>query len=297
MAVPPEFSIIIPSRNRMEPLRRCLASLARLEAPADGFEVIVADDGSEPPYAPAVGEFQGALRLRLIRCDGQGPGQARNAAAAVASGRFLAFTDDDCEPQPDWLTCLGSLLRRQPDALAGGRTVNELTENLCSTASQVLISYLYDYYDDGNHETRFFTSCNFALSAGLYREIGGFDARFRLAGGEDRDFCDRWAKSGKPLVYIRDAVVRHSHRLSLPGFLRQHFTYGRGAWHFHKARAERGSGPVPIEPLSFLSGMLASPFKDKSVRSPFVVSPLIGSTVIMIAFGYFYERWSSGKSG
>lgn len=291
----PEFSIVIPSRDRPAQLQLCLAALERLETPRDQFEVIVVDDGSREPYDKVVAGFVAAMQLRLVRRDGNGPGQARNAGVSIARGRFVALTDDDCAPAPDWITRLGEVLRRQPDALAGGRTVNAIPENLCSEASQVLISYLYSYYNTGEHETRFFASCNFALSAEAYRQCGGFDVRFRLAGGEDRDFCDRWTASGKPMVYVREAVVRHSHRLSLMGFLRQHYTYGRGAWHFHRARAERGSGPVPVEPLPFLTGMLAYPFKDKSVRRPLAVSLLIGASVAMNAVGYFHERFQAGN--
>ncbi len=293
----PEFSIVIPSRDRPAQLRRCLAALTRLENPRDQFEVIVVDDGSREPYDRVIAEFTEAIPLRTLRLEGGGPGQARNAGVSVARGRFVALTDDDCEPAPDWITRLGGVLRRQPDALAGGRTVNAIPENLCSEASQVLLSYLYDYYHAGGHEMRFFASCNFALSAEAYRKGGGFDPRFRLAGGEDRDFCDRWTVSGKPMVYVRDAVVHHSHRLNLRGFLRQHFTYGRGAWHFHKARADRGAGPVRVEPLSFLTGMLAYPFKGKCARRPLAVSLLIGASVGMNALGYFHERSGARNSG
>jgi glycosyltransferase involved in cell wall biosynthesis len=287
----PEFSIVVPSRDRPNQLRDCLAALARLETPKEQFEVIVVDDGSREPYAGMLAGLSGGIKIRSVRLEGGGPGQARNAGAAVARGRFIALTDDDCEPEPNWLARLGSVLRDQPDALAGGRTVNAIPGSLCSEASQELISYLYDYYSSGKHENRFFASCNFALSTELYRQAGGFDPRFRLAGGEDRDFCARWSESGRPMVYVREALVNHSHRLTLTSFLRQHFAYGRGAWHFHKARAERGAGPVRIEPLPFLTGMLAYPFKVPARHWPLAVSALIGTSVVMNALGYFRERW------
>ncbi len=296
MPVAPEFSVVIPSRDRPAQLRRCLAALAQLENPRDQFEVIVVDDGSRQPYDHVVAEFSDAMQLRLLRRGGNGPGQARNAGVSIALGRFVALTDDDCAPAPDWISRLGDALRQQPDALAGGRIVNAIPENACSEASQVLISYLYDYFSTGERETRFFASCNFALRAELYRQTGGFHPRFRLAGGEDRDFCDRWTAPGKRMVYVGDAVVRHLHHLNLPGFLRQHFTYGRGAWHFHNARAERGSGRVPVEPLSFVTGMLARPFREPNVRWPLAVSLLIGSSVAMNALGYFHERFQAGNS-
>lgn len=293
----PEFSVVIPSRDRPAQLRRCLSALEQLETPKDQFEVIVVDDGSRDHYDGLLSDFSSTLQLRFLRRDGSGPGQARNAGVSIAQGRFIALTDDDCAPAPDWITQLGNVLRHQPDALAGGRTVNAIPDNPCSEASQVLIFYLYDYYNTGEHETRFFASCNVALTADLYRQTGGFHRRFRLAGGEDRDFCDRWTASGRPMVYVREAVVHHSHHLSLAGFLRQHFTYGRGAWHFHTARAARGSGRVPIEPLPFFVGMLASPFREPSVRRPLTVSVLIGASVVANALGFYHEQFHTRNPG
>lgn len=292
----PEFSIVIPSRDRPKQLDCCLESISRLETPRDQFEVIVVDDGSREPYDAILARHAGQLAVRLLRRDGGGgPGQARNAGAAVARGRFLALTDDDCMPAPDWLTRLGEALRRHPAAIAGGRTVNSLTQNVYAEASQTLLAYLYAYYHADGNPMRFFASCNFALSAELFTQSGGFAPRFRLAGGEDRDFCDRWITAGRPTVYVPDAVVHHAHALSLAGFLRQHYTYGRGAWHYHQARAERGREPVPVEPLRFLAGMLNYPFRQTDLRRPLAVSLLIAGSVVMNVLGYFRERFASAR--
>ena len=262
----PVFSVVIPSRNRPAQLRRCLEAIARLDTPPSRYEVIVVDDGSTEPYSTWIKGFAARMPVACLRREGGGPGQARNAGVAAARGRFAALTDDDCEPAPDWLNRFAQALEANPSAMAGGCTVNVLTDNLYSEASQTLISYLYEYYARTGSSNRFFTSCNFAMAASLYREIGGFDKRFQLAGGEDRDFCDRWAGAGHPLVYVPEAVVNHSHDLSLREFLRQHFTYGRGALYFHQARADRGGPPVAVEPPSFFTGMLAWPFKQPGLR-------------------------------
>ena len=283
-----EFSVVIPSRDRPAQLKRCLAALSAIEPPAGGFEVIVVDDGSRAPYAP--GEFPRDLPIRWLRRDGGGPGQARNAGVVEALGTFVALTDDDCAPAADWLARLGAALRRRPDALVGGRTINSLPENAFAQASHLLLDYLYDYYGDTN-ANRFFASCNFALRRDLYLELGGFSPRFRLAGGEDRDFCARWTASGRSLTFAPDAVVHHAHSLTPRGFVRQHFTYGRGAWHFHCARAARGEGQMRIEPPGFYAGMLRTPFGK--ARRPLWVSGLIAASVALNAAGYFRERWTS----
>jgi hypothetical protein len=95
------------------------------------------------------------------------------------------------------------------------------------------------------------------------------------------------------LLYLPEAVVYHSHRLTLAGFLRQHFTYGRGAWHFHRARAERGGPPVAMEPREFFTGMLAWPFSRPRLSRRMTISILMGVSVGMNILGYAYERWRS----
>jgi len=62
-------------------------------------------------------------------------------------------------------------------------------------------------------------------------------AYYGLAGGEDRDRCDRLLSAGVRLAYQPQAVVRHFHTLSAGSFWKQHFRYGQGAFHFRKARA------------------------------------------------------------
>lgn len=295
-ATAPEFTVVIPSRDRPDRLRKCLKSLARQTIGKKSFEVVVVDDGSREPYGEWVQQAADGMHVLCLRLEGCGPGRARNAGVDASRGLFVALTDDDCEPAEDWLERFRDALRTRPDLLAGGRTVNTLKGNLYSEASQALISYLYDYYGRTNSTNRFFTSCNFAMQTDLYRVCGGFDPRFRLAGGEDRDFCDRWAGRGLELAYLPDAVVYHSHRLTLAGFLRQHFTYGRGAWHFHRARAGRGGPPVAMEPPEFFEGMLAWPFKAEGLRKRMVVSALIGVSVGMNILGYVYERWLSRRS-
>lgn len=290
-AAAPEFSIVIPSRDRPDRLRKCLQSLARQTIGNSGFEIVVVDDGSREPYGVWVQQAAEGMSVRCLRLEGRGPGQARNAGVDAARGRFVALTDDDCEPAADWLERFGAALRSRPGVLAGGRTVNTLRENVFSEASQTLISYLYDYYARSGSTNRFFTSCNFAMQTDLYTACGGFDPRFRLAGGEDRDFCDRWAETGLELEYLPDAVVYHSHHLTLKGFLRQHFTYGRGAWHFRRARAERGGQPVAMEPREFFTGMLVWPFRQEGLKKRVTISILIGVSLGMNILGYVYERW------
>lgn len=219
----PFFSVIIPTFNRLEQLDICLQSFKILDYPRDRFEVIVVDDGSEMPIEPVVAPFRAQFALTLFTQPNAGPARARNTGAARARGKFLVFTDDDCAPVSDWLKTLTARFAKAPDCLIGGRTLNALPSNLYSTASQVLIDYLYMYYNIRSSRSSFFASNNLALPADRFHALGGFDTTFPLAAGEDREFCDRWLHHGYEMIYAPEALVYYAHKLTLPKFWRQHF--------------------------------------------------------------------------
>jgi len=283
------FSIVIPTYNRPDRLETCLESLVQLEYSSNHFEVIVVDDGSPVVLEPVVEPFRGPLELRLHRQESAGPAAARNAGARQAQGRFLVFTDDDCRPASNWLTALAAQFEKTPTHLLGGKTVNALPQNPFSTASQLLVCYLYEYQNGDDHQARFFTSNNIALSADRFHEVGGFDTTFTRAAAEDREFCNRWLHRGGSMTHVPEAVVRHAHSLDLTGFWGQHFDYGRGAFHFHEMRSQRGQDSIAPEPLSFYWNLLRYPFSQYAGFWALVQLLLIGVSQVANTVGFFYE--------
>jgi GT2 family glycosyltransferase/SAM-dependent methyltransferase len=277
-----QFSVIVPTRNRSSQLRDCIAALERQNFPRDQFEVIVVDDGSEPPLTVEPG-------IRLVRQSHDGPAVARNTGAAHARGRWLAFTDDDCLPDANWLTVLAAQLAARPDHLLGGAVVNILTDNPYTAASQQLVSYLYSYYNADPSQPRFFTSNNMAVAAAAFRDAGGFDAELPRAAAEDRELCDRWLHQRRPMTFVLEAVVRHAHPLTLRTFWRQHFNYGCGAHYYHLTRAQRGGGPLRVEPWRFYVDLLRYPFTT-AVPLPLRQAALLFVAQAANALGYLKEH-------
>jgi glycosyltransferase involved in cell wall biosynthesis len=293
----PLFSIVIPTYNRPEKLAECLQAITRLTYPRDRFEVIVVDDGTYTPLDSIVKSISSQLPVRLITQSNSGPAIARNRGAAEAQGDFLAFTDDDCTPSMNWLGALADAFLEAPDCGLGGKTINGLPGNPYATTSQLLLDYLYEYYNQGSCGAKFFASNNLAFPRKTFMDSGGFDSRYRRAAAEDRELCDRWISQGRSLRYTPEALVSHAHPLGFGTLCWQHFTYGRGAFSFHRMRAERGDGPVRIEPLSFYLNMFTYPFKNASVRHPMSVSCLLMMTQAANASGYFLERVRDRKGG
>ncbi len=288
---PPLFSVVIGTRSRPAQLASCLEALARQDYPHSRFEVIVVDDGSDPPLAASALPTVGCPNLVVVRQEWGGPGSARNRGAACAEGEALAFTDDDCQPAASWLGKLAAHLAARPGCAVGGRTLNALPANAYSTASQLLNTYLYTYYNRVPSRARFLATNNVAFPLAGFRAIGGFaDAYYRMA-AEDRDLCDRWLAHGYEMAYADDALVYHAHPLTLGSFWRQHLRYGRGAWVFHHQRRKRSGQPVGVEPPGFYWNLLRFPFRGGHTQRPLGQSALLLLAQIANAAGYWAEGW------
>jgi GT2 family glycosyltransferase len=160
----------------------------------------------------------------------------------------------------------------------------------------MLIGYLYDYFARARSPQRFFTTNNVAFAARSFVDVGCFDVRAVGDTAEDRDLCDRWSRSGRTLVYEAEAVVYHHNPFTLGSFVRCHFNYGRGAVHFHRARARRGGARLRLEPLAFYTGMLAHPFRKERSSRASLRSALLALSQLAYGVGYALERIRTSAS-
>jgi GT2 family glycosyltransferase len=284
------FSIIIPTYRRPKQLAACLESVAQLQYPREAFEVLVVDDGSQMPLDDAVRAFRDKINVTLLTQKHGGPAAARNTGAQRAKGKFLAFTDDDCAPSPNWLQALAKRVATSPDCLIGGHTVNALVDNPYSAASQMLLDYLYSYFNTSRGAGSFLASGNICMPADRFRAIGGFDANFPNPAAEDREFCDRWVHSGYRLTYAPEAIVHHAHSLTLLTFWRQHFRYARGAVLLQQLQFARKRGRVGIRPLSFYANLLRYPFSQAPSGQALRASLLLAVSQAATIAGFSWEK-------
>lgn len=289
----PFLSVIIPTFERPAPLAHCLRALSLLDYPRERFEVIVVDDESATLPVEVVEKFCGQLDVKLLTQPHTGPSAARNLGATHARGEFLAFTDDDCAPEPRWLRALALRLAATPDRLVGGRTLNALDANPYSEMSQLIIDVVYQHFNPVHDDARFFASNNFALAAQHFHSMGGFNVEFTTS--EDREFCDRWLASERRMTFVSEAVLYHSHPLTLRTLWRQHFAYGRGALRFHRQREARGAQPFKPDTGFYLKLLRAS--LPRAPKPPALLTPALMLWVQMAnAAGFFYERSRSKNS-
>ena len=248
------FSVIVCTRNGRDRIGACLTAIGKMDG--GGFETIVVDDGSTDGSPDFVEKnFPWARLVRLEPC---GLSSARNIGAAAAKGAVLAFTDDDCEPDREWIARLRPIFHEGIFAAAGGPNLPpkpKTWEEAVVCAAPGAPSHVM--LDD--EEAEHLPGCNLAVTRAAFDAVGGFDPQFHTA-GDDVDFCWRLRDAGFRLGFVPGAFVWHWRRPSISKFLGQQLGYGR-AEHLllakHPARFSKrgdakwhgfiyGGGPVRV---------------------------------------------------
>ncbi len=283
MEAGPTFSVIVPTYNRPADLRACLAALRAIEYPRNEFEVIVADDASEPALEVPVSAD--GMCIRLVRApQNEGPAAARNRAASCARGKLLAFTDDDCLPERDWLTRLAAAFEESPAAVVGGAVLDGTSHSLFSAASAAITNVVFGHYNSDREHARFLSTANLAVPADVFRQLGGFDTGFRRS--EDREFCDRCLRTGVQLRYDPRAVIVHHPASGFRAFWRRHHGYGEGAYAFWKHKRAADGPDMRREPSGFYGRLLCAPLLEERSARAVLLTALVLLSQCASALGF-----------
>ncbi|WP_080239182.1 glycosyltransferase family 2 protein [Spirosoma rigui] len=201
----PQFSVVISTYQHPALLLKCLDALGRQRLPRNQFEVIVVDDGHSSGTATAVSLFTRQiaqsgrpLEVRYLPQPTQlGFAAARNRGWKAARGQIIAFTDDDCLPQPDWLSAALVSFERGAQVATGQLrlTVPGSTTPLDPKALCV--------------ETGEFISANCFCRKSALERVGGFEEAYDSAWRQDRDLQFNFIQKGIPISQCPEAVVIH----------------------------------------------------------------------------------------
>ena len=206
----PELSVVVATHNRADRLRALLGALRDQTLARTAFEVVVVDDASTDDTAGTLAAEveRGDLEISVYRHpDNRGSGAARELGWRSARGRLIAFTDDDCVPDPDWLERIVRAERNHPGAVIQGRTepIPGELEGLPPRRRAFARTIRVVAFDAG------FQTCNIVYPRELLERIGGFDvAEYPRYPGEDCDLGWRAVEAGAPAIYADDVRVRHA---------------------------------------------------------------------------------------
>lgn len=176
----PFFSVIVPSYNRHDLLDKLMNALS-LQDYKD-FEVIVVDQ-SDTLWVNKYHDID----LLYIHTDIKGAVKARNTASFYAKGEVLAFTDDDCIPENNWLKEAHRIFNE-----------NDIIGIEGLVKSDKLNDPNYRPVTNKGFEGIGFMTANLFLKTEIFNRINGFDERFDNPHfREDTDFGWRAVKYGK----------------------------------------------------------------------------------------------------
>lgn len=211
-----EFSIIIPTYDRINDLRDTLNSMKAQTLPTKYFEVIIIDSGTKG-FENFMEEFNNCANFIFLANTEKGASIQRNIGVAKARGSYLVFIDDDANARPNWLEVYSQYTHLANFGVLAGKIIPLWSPKAKTWHKKSdYINNLYSMYDVGNEvkEIEYGFSCNYLIKKAALEAVGGFDPKHgrigdeRVLYGEDVVICQKINKSYKN-YYIPNAIVDH----------------------------------------------------------------------------------------
>jgi glycosyltransferase involved in cell wall biosynthesis len=222
-------SVIVPTYNRVQSLRRLMEALEGQTLPTTEFEVVVVDDGSSDDTLPYITALPRRTNLRVVPLNqrNSGPAAARNKGVFASCGDLLIFTDDDCVPERGWLEAMRRFYDSNPEVGGFGGRIQRMRDTPLSKWIDERGIMHHPHNDTG--ECVYLVTANAAYTRTSFDAVGGFKEDITWPGGEDPEFSHRVRSRGGKLVYCHDGVIRHEHRDSYLGLYKMFYNHGRGS--------------------------------------------------------------------
>ena len=243
----PPVTVAVCTRDRPEALEKCLKHLWELDYPQ--FDILVVDNGGDPVPTREMAQRYGA---NYVRCLVPGLSRARNMALAHAKTPWVAFTDDDCRVEPNWLNELVRPTQDENCRCVCGLVMPAQLDNAAEITFEIYgglgRGFTAKTYDDGMlTASRSRPAATWKIGAGanmlLHKEfvqsIGGFDidmgpGRHSVGGcGEDTDVFYQVLRHGHNIHYTPRAIVEHHHRSSVKALRAHIYSYAIGHAAYH----------------------------------------------------------------
>jgi glycosyltransferase involved in cell wall biosynthesis len=220
-----EVSIVIPTLNRLEDLKKCVGALERQDLPKSRFEIIVVDNGSSDGTMEFLKTKADAGTLRFLEQEKPGASAARNLAVRSSGAKFIAFTDDDCIAEPDWLsTLLAGFVNDGKCAGVGGPILSQNPRNVISRFWKS--RRVWDNMSQDG-KTVHIPTMNVMFLRSVLVEVGIFDEG--IVGVEDIHLSQKIIKKRYELRYLKGGTVYHKDPTDIDSLYRKCWLGGRGS--------------------------------------------------------------------
>jgi len=237
--------VLMATFNGITTLPKVLDAYCQLERPQGGWQLIIADDGSDDGTPELLKQYASRLPLTVINRERGGKNAALNAALDLAlaeSGTDLfVFTDDDATPHPDWLVQFQACARAHPDYALFGGTI--LPDWAVPPPEQILrhvpigITFGVGEEPEGPTTPNLIWGANMAVRRSVFDAGLRFDAKvgpnrgaYRM--GSETEFNGRVVAAGFRPWFCAGATVLHfirPHQLTLAYALQRAYRFGRSA--------------------------------------------------------------------
>ena len=220
-----KISVIVPTYNRKGLLEKCLTSLFR-QSYRGKHEIIVVDDGSSDGTKNLVKKLQKRHKnLRYFYQKNKGPAAARNLGIRKSRGKIVAFTDDDCVVNKDWLKNIATSFKQFPKVVAVGGSILNPYKSKIGWADYIL--NFSSWYPLGKKRSvRDIPSANIAYKKDVIQNMLFPEGHIGLV-YEDSIFNYNLTRAGKTLLFNRNIKVSHyRNRKNAEDFLENQRRYG-----------------------------------------------------------------------
>lgn len=218
----PNITLIIPTRNRVELLRRCIESIVEITDYANYDIIVVDNDSDDLATLNYLESIHGKERMQVIRDEGTfNFSRLNNLAVRRASGQLIGLLNNDLEAtHPDWLSEMVSQAVRADIAVVGARLwyPNDTIQHAGVVLADGVPGHVHNGLARGNNGyfgravlTQNFTAVTAAcmvMRKNIYVEVGGLDEAFAVA-FNDIDFCLRARALGYRNLWTPYAELYH----------------------------------------------------------------------------------------
>jgi glycosyltransferase involved in cell wall biosynthesis len=219
----PNLSVVIPTHNRADLLKRVLESYARQGLPLDEYEIVVVDDGSSDGTEDVCRKLRSQLPLSYIQIAHAGSAAAKNSGLAAARGKLIVFSDDDDIADAGLLRAHLVAHAEHPAptiAILGfGKWHPELTltplMHYATEVGQVVSSYPQLRHGDVL-DFRYFWVGRISSKRELLLSERGFDERFSAL--EDIEFGYRLSQRGLQIIFDQRPLSFMARPIDYDGF-------------------------------------------------------------------------------